>query len=129
MSDSPPTFNRRGGGQPGRRSGVNAATHTDFGLARPTSSNPPTWMTAQPEQAQFASVDQEIELLRISIRRLIEMNSQPQTVGDTEGGRALAHRLPGHADPHQPGAHPTFSHLPPQRLSLTVPAPFVSIRF
>jgi len=39
-------------------------------------------MTAQPDQAQFASVDQEIELLRISIRRLIEMNSQPQTVGD-----------------------------------------------
>ena len=73
LSDSPPTFNRRRGGQPGN---LNAATHGFYShQLQPTDLD-------ELDQAQFASVDQEIELLRISIRRLIEMSSEPQTVGD-----------------------------------------------
>lgn len=75
MSDSPPTPNtalaRKRGGQPGN---LNASTHGFY-----SRQYKPADLT-ELDQAQYATLDQEIELLRVSIRRLIEMESQPQTI-------------------------------------------------
>jgi hypothetical protein len=71
--DSPPNLTRRRGGQPGN---INAATHGFYSRQlQPVD-------LAEIDQAQFASVDQEIELLRISIRRLIETSVQPKTIAE-----------------------------------------------
>ena len=73
MPDSPPASIRKRGGQPGN---LNAATHGFYSRQLK-----PADLT-ELDQAQIASLDQEIELLRISIRRLIEMGSEPQTIAE-----------------------------------------------
>jgi len=68
LSDTPST--RKRGGQPGN---INAATHGFYSRQlQPTD-------LAEIETTRYASVDQEIELMRISIRRLIETTEQPKT--------------------------------------------------
>jgi hypothetical protein len=74
LTDSPPNLTRSRGGQPGN---LNAATHGFYSRQlQPTDLD-------DLDQAQFASLDQEIELLRISIRRLVEMGSETQTIGES----------------------------------------------
>jgi hypothetical protein len=72
-SDPPPNLARRRGGQPGN---VNAATHGFYSRQlQPTD-------LAEIETTRYSSVDQEIELMRISIRRLVEMTVAPKTVAE-----------------------------------------------
>jgi hypothetical protein len=72
-SDPPPNLARRRGAQPGN---FNATTHGFYSRQlQPVD-------LVEIDQAQFASVDQEIELLRISIRRLIESSLQPKTIAE-----------------------------------------------
>ncbi len=67
------TPTRKRGGQPGN---VNAATHGFY--SRQLQPND----LAEVEETRFATVDQEIELMRISIRRLIETSAPPKTVAE-----------------------------------------------
>ena len=84
MPDTPSPSSRKRGGQPGN---LNAATHGLYSRlltparliqGKPWVRNP----TLPLDQVQIADLDQQIELLRASIRRLIEMHSQPPTLAE-----------------------------------------------